>query len=128
MIIPLPAALIRVASQRLVEDRSRGLLTLYFGRDKFANAGPGSDFRLTHVYPEFELAPWKHFCPTPSFHIGAGPYWNENNDVKFGFNAGAGLSVCLNRRFSLLSRYDYRSVSSFSRHYSTLQLGVRFRF
>ena len=104
-------------------------LGFYFGRDNFSNPAPiGDDFHLTHFSPEFEFAPTRRFCPTPSFHIGAGAYRNENDDFAFGFNVGAGLSVCVNRRVSLLWRYDYRSVSNFSRKYSTVQGGIRFRF
>jgi hypothetical protein len=106
----------------------RGSLGLYLGRDNFANPGPGGDFHLTHLSPEFEFAPWTKLCPTPSLHVGAGAYRNENADVKFGFNAGAGLSVCLSRRVSFLTRYDYRSVNGFSRDYSTIQVGLRFNF
>lgn len=106
----------------------RGSLGLYFGHDNFANPAPGGDFHLTHVSPELELAASTRICPTPSVHIGAGAYRNENGVVKFGFNIGAGLSVCLNRRVSFVPRYDFRSVNGFSRHYSTLQFGLRFRF
>jgi opacity protein-like surface antigen len=83
---------------------------------------------LTHLSPELEFAPWTRYCPTLSFHIGAGAYRDETGDVKFGFNAGAGLAVCLSRRLSFLSRYDYRSVHALSRDYSTLQIGLRFLF
>ncbi|HXI12106.1 MAG TPA: choice-of-anchor X domain-containing protein [Thermoanaerobaculia bacterium] len=106
----------------------RASLGLYLGRDRFANPGAGSDFQLTHLSPELEFAPWRRFCPVPSLHFGAGAYRNENGDVEFGFNAGAGLAVCLNRRVSFLSRYDYRSVNAFSRDYSTIQIGLRFNF
>lgn len=103
-------------------------LGLYIGRDNFANAGTGSDFHLTHVSPEFEFAPSRRLCPVPTVHIGAGAYRNELGDTKFGFNVGAGLSVCLNRRVSFVPRYDYRSVNGFSRNYSTLQFGLRINF
>jgi len=103
-------------------------LGFYFGRDNFTNPAPGGDFHLTHFSPEFEFAPTRRICPIPSLHIGAGAYRNENGNYAFGFNVGAGLSVCLNRRFSLLWRYDYRSVNDFSRNYSTVQGGVRFHF
>ena len=106
----------------------RGSLGLYLGRDNFANPAPGGDFHLTHVSPEFEFMPATRFCPRPTFHIGAGAYRNEINDVKFGFNVGAGLAVCLNRRVSFVPRYTYRSVNGFSRNYSTFQFGLRFNF
>lgn len=106
----------------------RGSLGLYLGRDNFANSGPGGDFRLTHLSPEFEFAPSTRLCPRPSLHVGAGAYGDENGNVKFGFNVGAGLAVCLNRRISFVPRYDYRSVNGFSRNYSTLQFGLRFNF
>ena len=106
----------------------RASLGLYVGRDNFANAGAGSDFHLTHVSPEFEFAPSWRLCPSPTFHIGAGAYRNELGNTEFGFNVGAGLSVCLNRRISFVPRYDYRSVNGFSRNYSTFQLGLRFNF
>ena len=103
-------------------------LGLYIGRDNFANAGTGSGFHLNHVSPELEIAPFRRLCPTPTFHIGAGAYRNELGDTKFGFNVGAGLSVCLNRRISFVPRYTYRSVNGFSRNYSTFQFGLRFNF
>ncbi len=103
-------------------------LGLYLGRDNFENATGGSDFHLTHLSPEFEFAPWTRFCPVPSIHIGVGAYRDENGDVERGFNVGLGLSACLSRRLSLVSRYDYRSVSAFERDYSTIQVGVRFNF
>jgi hypothetical protein len=106
----------------------RGSLGLYLGRDNFANAGPGGDFHLTHLSPELEFAPLTRLCPMPSLHVGVGAYRDENGDVEFGFNAGAGLAVCLSRRVSFLTRYDYRSVNGFSRDYSTLQIGLRFNF
>jgi len=107
---------------------ARASLGLYVGRDNFANAGTGSGFHLTHVSPEFEFALSRRLCPVPTVHIGAGAYRNELGDTKFGFNVGAGLSVCLNRRISFVPRYDYRSVNGFSRNYSTFQFGLRFNF
>src|SRR5262249_42477194 len=106
----------------------RGSLGIYFGHDNFANPRPGPDFRLTHLSPELEFAPSTRLCPTPSLHVGAGAYRNENGYVEFGFNAGAGLAVCIGRRVSFVSRYDYRSISGFSRNYSTLEIGMRFNF
>ena len=106
----------------------RASLGLYVGRDNFANAGTGSNFHLTHVSPEFEFGISRRLCPVPTIHFGAGAYRNELGDTKFGYNVGAGLSVCLNRRFSFVPRYDYRSVNGFSRNYSTFQFGLRFNF
>jgi opacity protein-like surface antigen len=106
----------------------RASLGWYLGRDNFSNPNPGGDFHLTHLSPEFELAPWSNLCPRPSFRIGVGAYRDENGDVEFGFNTGAGLSICLARRISLDSRYDFRTVNAFSRHYSTFQVGLRFNF
>jgi len=107
-------------------------LGLYLGRDNFANAGAGGDFNLTHLSPELEFAPFARLCPTPSVHLGAGAYRDESGDVKFGFNAGLGLNVCLREylrgRLSFVSRYDYRSVHALSRDYSTFQIGLRFNF
>lgn len=103
-------------------------LGFYFGRDNFSNSGPGDDFHLTHFSPEFEFTPIRRFCPAPSLHIGAGAYRNENDDFAFGFNVGASISACINRRVSLIWRYDFRSVDDFSRNYSTVQGGVRFHF
>lgn len=105
----------------------RASLGLYLGRDDFANPSPGGDFHLTHLSPEFELAPW-NLCPTPSLHVGVGAYRDEDGDVELGFNLGAGLAVCLGQHVSFVSRYDYRSVNGFSRDYSTLQIGLRFTF
>jgi hypothetical protein len=101
---------------------------LYLGRDNFNNASGGADFRLTHLSPELEFTPALRVCPIPSLHAGVGAYRNENGDVKAGYNLGASLGICLADRTNLLLRYDYRSVNGFSRDYSTLQLGVRFRF
>lgn len=106
----------------------RGSLGLYLGYDDFHNSGVGSDFHLTHLSPELEFAPWIHLCPMPSFHVGVGAYRDEHGTVKVGFNAGAGYAVCLTRRVSFLTRYDYRSVNALSRDYSTLQVGLRFNF
>lgn len=106
----------------------RASLGLYVGRDNFANAGTGSNFHLTHVSPELELGFSRRLCPVPTIHFGAGAYRNELGDTKFGFNVGAGLSVCLNRHISFVPRYDYRSVNGFSRNYSTFQFGLRFNF
>lgn len=102
-------------------------LGLYVGRDNFSNPLPGGDFHLTHVSPEFEFEATK-FCPRPTFHIGAGAYRDEASNTKFGFNVGAGLSVCINRRISFVPRYDFRSVNGLNRNYSTLQFGLRFNF
>jgi hypothetical protein len=106
----------------------RGSLGWYLGRDNFANPGPGGPIHLTHLSPELELAPWRLACPRPSFHVGVGAYRDENGDTKLGFNAGAGLAVCLDRRLSFLTRYDYRSINGFSRDYSTMQIGLRVSF
>ncbi len=107
---------------------TRASLGLYVGRDNFANAGTGSGFHLTHVSPELEFGLSRRLCPVPTIHFGAGAYHNELGDTKFGYNVGAGLSVCLNRRVSFVPRYDYRSVNGFSRNYSTFQFGLRFNF
>jgi hypothetical protein len=106
----------------------RAALGLYLGYDNFAHPGPGSDLHLTHLSPELEFAPWTRFCPTPSIHLGAGAYRDETGNIEFGFNVGLGLNVCLTRRISLVSRYDYRSVNALSRDYSTIQVGLRFGF
>jgi hypothetical protein len=106
----------------------RGSVGLYLGRDNFDNAGPGSDLHLTHLSPEFEFTPLTRFCIKPSVHVGVGAYRDENSSTRFGFNAGLGLMVCLTRRVSFVSRYDYRSVSALSRDYSTLQIGLRLNF
>ena len=106
----------------------RASLGLYVGRDNFSNAGTGSGFHLTHVSPELELGLSRRYCPVPTFHFGAGAYRNEVGNTAFGWNVGAGLSVCLNRRVSFVPRYDYRSVNNFSRNYSTFQFGLRFNF
>jgi len=83
---------------------------------------------LTHLSPELEFAPWTRLCLTPSVHIGAGAYRDENHNTELGLNAGLGLNVCLSRRLSLVSRYDYRSVHALSRDYSTIQVGLRLNF
>jgi opacity protein-like surface antigen len=106
----------------------RASLGFYLGRDNFNNAGIGRDFSLTHLSPEFEFVPWTRFCPKPSLHVGVGAYRDENGDTKLGFNAGLGLMVCLSRRVSFVSRYDYRSINALSRDYSTLQIGLRWNF
>ena len=103
-------------------------LGLYLGRDNFENPGPGGDFRLTHLSPEFELAPWPKLCPRPAFHIGIGAYRDEHSATRFGFNLGTSLFVCFRDRFALVTRYDYRSVPSSDREYSAIQVGLRFSF
>ena len=101
---------------------------LYLGRDNFKNASGGADYRLTHISPELEFSPTVQVCPMPSLHVGIGAYRDENGTAKSGYNLGASLGVCFTDRANLLLRYDYRSVHGFNRDYSTLQLGVRFRF
>ena len=101
---------------------------LYLGRDNFGNASGGADYRLTHVSPELEFTPALRVCPTPSLHAGAGAYRDESGDVKFGYNVGGSVRICINDRMSLLTRYDYRSANGFHRDYSTLQVGLRFSF
>jgi hypothetical protein len=105
-----------------------GSLGLYLGYDDFHNSGGGSDFHLTHLSPEIEFSPWTRLCPTPSFHFGLGAYRDESGTVKAGFNVGFGLAICLRQHLSFVSRYDYRSVHSLSRDYSTIQAGLRFSF
>jgi len=107
--------------------RSRSL-GLYLGRDQFGNKTGGRTFSLTHLSAEIEISPWMQLCPRPSLHIGVGSYRDEFGHTNGGFNVGAGLAVCLNRRMSFVSRYDYRSVNSISRNYSTLQIGLRWNF
>jgi len=101
---------------------------VYLGRDNFDNPTGGVDYRFTHLSPELEFTPALRICPTPSLHVGAGAYRDENGDVKFGYNLGAGLGICIHDRLNLLTRYDYRSVNGLGRDYSTLQLGLRIRF
>ena len=101
---------------------------LYLGRDNFTSATGAADYRLTHLSPELEFTPALQVCPIPSLHAGVGAYRNESGNVKVGYNLGASLSICLADRTNLLLRYDFRSVNGFSRDYSTLQLGMRFRF
>lgn len=116
------------AAQHFSAFGGRASLGFYLGRDNFDNAGSGGDFHLTHLSPELEIWPTTRFCPRPSVHIGMGAYRDENSNTEFGFNAGFGLMLCLTQRMSLLGRYDYRSVNSLSRDYSTLQLGLRWNF
>jgi hypothetical protein len=100
----------------------------WLGHDNFHNAGGGSDFHLTHLSPELELAPWTRFCPLPSVHLGIGAYRDENGTVKAGYNVGFGLAICVGRHLSFVPRYDYRSVHDLSRQYSTFQAGLRWSF
>jgi hypothetical protein len=106
----------------------RASVGLYLGRDHFDNAIGGDDFRLTHLSPEIEVWPWTRLCPKPSLHVGVGNYRDEAGNKAWGYNLGAGLMVCLNDRWSLLGRYDYRRVNGLSRDYSALQIGLRWRF
>jgi Outer membrane protein beta-barrel domain len=106
----------------------RASLGLYLGRDNFANASDGSGFHLTHLSPELEVSPWTRVCPLPSLHVGVGRYRDEASNEAWGFNVGAGVTYCLTDRLSLLGRYDYRRVNGLSREYSTLQIGLRWRF
>jgi len=105
----------------------RASLGLYLGHDRFGNVSGGSDFHLTHLSPELEVWPWR-VCPMPSLHVGVGRYRDEASNTAWGFNVGAGLKYCLTDRLSLLGRYDYRRVNELSRDYSTLQIGLRWRF
>jgi hypothetical protein len=106
----------------------RASLGLYLGRDNFDGATGGGDFHLTHLSSELELWPWTRLCPKPSLHLGLGRYRDEAGNTDWGYNLGAGLMMCLNDRWSLLGRYDYRRINGLSRDYSTLQLGLRWRF
>lgn len=107
---------------------TRASLGLYLGRDEFdANSG-GSGFHLTHLSPELEVWPWTRPCPRPSLHVGVGRYRDEAGNTDWGFNVGGGLMVCLADRLSLVGRYDYRRVNALSREYSTVQIGLRWRF
>ncbi|MEM7584954.1 MAG: choice-of-anchor X domain-containing protein [Acidobacteriota bacterium] len=106
----------------------RASLGLYLGYDEFSNPNPGGNFELTHLSPELELALWPRICPIPTLHVGVGAYRDETGSTELGFNAGLGLSVCLNQRYSFVARYDYRSVNAFERDYSTVQLGLRLSF
>ncbi|HEX7191150.1 MAG TPA: hypothetical protein VF381_06200, partial [Thermoanaerobaculia bacterium] len=105
-----------------------GSLGLYLGYDNFHNSTGGSDFHLLHLSPEIEIVPWTQLCPRPSFHLGVGAYRDETGTTKAGFNVGFGLGFCLRQHLSFVSRYDYRSVHSLSRDYSTIQVGLRFSF
>ncbi len=101
---------------------------LYLGRDQFVNSvGPG-DFDLTHLSAELEYFLPTDFCPSPAIHIGAGNYRDESGNNEIGYNIGASLGLCLSKRVKLLTRYDFRSVDDFNRDYSTIQMGLRFRF
>jgi hypothetical protein len=106
----------------------RWTLGLYLGRDNFSNPSGGSGFHFTHFSPEIEFTPALRVCPIPSLHLGVGAYRNENGDTEMGYNVGGSAAICLTDRVSLLTRYDRRSVKDFDRDYSTLQVGVRFRF
>ena len=101
---------------------------LYIGRDNFTNASGGTGYRLIHVSPEIEFTPALRVCPAPSMHLGIGSYRDENGNTKGGYNIGGSARFCLTERLNLLARYDRRSVSGLSRDYSTVQVGVRFRF
>jgi hypothetical protein len=124
---PGPSLGLKVA-QHFNAFGGRASLGLYLGRDEFDNVTGGSDFSFTHLSPELEIWPWQKLCPKPSLHLGAGAYRDETGSTHFGYNVGLGLMVCLNQRLSLLGRYDYRSVNSVNRDYSTLQLGLRWSF
>jgi outer membrane autotransporter protein len=106
----------------------RASLGLYLGRDNFDNATGGGDFQLTHLSPELEIWPWTRICPKPSLHVGVGQYRDEASNTAWGFNVGAGVMWCLNDRWSLLGRYDYRKINGLSRDYSAVQVGLRWRF
>jgi hypothetical protein len=106
----------------------RASLGLYLGRDNFDDTAGGGDFHLTHLSPELEIWPWMRVCPQPSLHVGVGQYRDEASNTAWGFNVGAGVMWCLNDRWSLLGRYDYRRINGLSRDYSTVQIGLRWRF
>ena len=92
------------------------------------NAVGAGDFYLTHLSAELEYFPRTDFCPAPAFHIGAGSYRDETGNTEFGYNIGASLGLCLSKRVKLLTRFDYRSIDDLKRDYSTIQMGLRFRF
>lgn len=101
---------------------------LYFGQDMFTHASGGAGYHLSHVSPEIEFRPNLHVCPAPSVHAGIGAYRDENGTVRPGYNIGASARFCLTDRVNLLLRYDRRSVNALQRDYSTVQVGLRFRF
>ncbi len=101
---------------------------LYLGHDRFVNTVAAGDFELTHLSAELEYFPTTKICPSPAFHIGAGRYRDESSNTEFGYNIGASLGLCLSDRVKLLTRYDFRSVDDLNRDYSTIQIGLRFRF
>ena len=107
---------------------ARASAGLYLGRDNFAGTAGGGSFHVTHLSPEFEFWPAVRICPKPSLHVGVGRYRDEASNSAWGFNLGAGLSFCLTDRWSLLGRYDYRRVNGLSRDWSTVQIGLRWRF
>jgi hypothetical protein len=107
---------------------ARASLGLYLGQDNFSNASGGTDFNVKHLSPEFEIWPWTRLCPQPSLHVGTGWYRDEAGNDAWGFNVGGGLKYCLTDRLSLLGRYDYRRANGLSRDYSTVQIGLRWRF
>lgn len=107
---------------------SRWSAGLYLGHDRFVNDVGAGDFYLTHLSAELEYFPRTDFCPAPAFHIGAGKYRDESHNTEFGYNIGASLGLCLSNRVKLLTRYDFRSIDDLNRDYSTIQIGLRFRF
>lgn len=107
---------------------SRWSAGLYLGHDRFVNAVGAGDFDLTHLSAELEYFPKTNFCPSPAFHVGAGNYRDESGNTEFGYNVGASLGLCLSNRVTLLTRYDFRSIDDLNRDYSTIQVGLRFRF
>ena len=103
-------------------------LGFYLGRDSFSNPSGGPGFHLTHFSPEIEFTPALRVCPSPAVHLGVGGYRNENGDTNLGFNVGGSAAICVTDRLSLVTRYDWRRVGKMDRDYSTLQVGIRFRF
>jgi hypothetical protein len=100
----------------------------FLGHDTFDNTLGGDDFSFTHLSAEVKYNFSNDFCPRPAIHAGIGNYEDQDSKSGVGYNVGASLGVCLNDQWSWNLRYDYRNVTDFDTEYSTLMLGLQFKF
>lgn len=65
---------------------------------------------------------------TPFLTGGAGAYDLDPGGTSFGMNAGAGLDYALSSRWFLEGTYNYHWIDGSAPEFSTVQLGLRYRF
>ncbi len=101
-----------------------------FGYHRFSDNGLGSDL---DIY-QFSLNARYYYFTTKRAGLfgnaGSGLYVLDPGDTEFGFNVGAGWQYDLSARTALEAAYNYHYVnnSNLDPEFSTLQVGLRYRF